>query len=151
MLYVYFENPLTFPVIENVEYEFSMNGYAFDETDQKLVKAIEQGELVGNGMFRDRFGYCLHLDDMSTGSKAAIITNHTPDRLVDLRECGINAKSAILSFCRWGNILMEYPEAGLLDYTGGSDIDVFLENHRFTSMDDLMYYISDGRLLEHFG
>ena len=151
MLYVFFEDPHTLPIIKNVEFEFSMNNYSFDKTDQDLIKTIEQGELVGNEMFRDRFGYCLHLDNMSTGSKAAIITNHNPDRLVDLRECGINAKSAILSFCRRGNILIEYPEAGLLDYTNGLNIDVFLENHRFTSMDDLMYYISDGRLLEHFG
>ena len=149
MLNVFFEDPHTLPRIENVEFAFSERKISFNDIDKKIVKTVERGELVDDKVFLDRFGYHLYLSEMSTGCKAGIITNHFPNYLVSLHECGINAKSAIIAFCKSGNILLEYPECGFIDYTEGETIDVSLEDHRFTRMSDLMYYISDGRLMEH--
>ena len=149
MLHVYFEDPHTMPVIRNVETAFGLNKFSFDETDRKIIRTVEQGELADDKTYLDRYGYHLPLSEMSTGSKAGVVVNHQTDCLVDLRGCGINAKSAIIVFCQSGHILMDYPGCGLIDYAEGKKIDVFLEDHRFVRMGDLMYYLSDGRLLEH--
>ncbi len=146
---VYFEDPHTIPVIQNVEATFALNRFSLDGTDRKIVQTVEKGELVDGKVFLDRFGYHLPLSELSTGSKAGIVTHHQTDCLVDLRGCGINAKSAILAFCQRGNILMKYPSCGVIDYADGTKIDVFLEDRHFVRMGDLMYYLSDGRILEH--
>ena len=149
MLHVYLEDPGNMPVIRNVEAVFGLNQFPLDDTDRKIVQTVERGELLNGKTFRDRFGYHLPLSALSTGSKAGIVANHQTDCLVDLRGCGINAKSAIISFCQNGHILMEYPDCNLIDYAKGEKIDVFLEDRYFVCMGDLMYYLTDGRILEH--
>lgn len=149
MLHVYFEDPGNPPVVRNVEAAFGLNQFCWDGVDAKIIRTVEHGVLLGGKTFRDRFGYHLPLSALSTGSKAGIVANHQTDCLIDLRGCGINAKSAIISFCQNGHILMEYPDCNLIDYAKGEKIDVFLENHHFVRMGDLMYYLSDGCILEH--
>ncbi len=147
MLHIFFADPETLPIIQDVEYAFSRLvelEYPFNDKDRKLVDIIERGELLDGTRFRDRFGYELPVSALSTGCKAAIVTNHLPDRLIDLRECGKQSRSAIIAVCEEGNVIMD-PDNGIEDCTNCCGIQVSVEGQTFTDMSDLLYYFEDVR------
>lgn len=81
--------------------------HIWNDIDRKLVATIENGKLHDD-YFIDRFGYKLPLEFLSTGCKLALIVNHYQSTLVDLRECGNNARDAIIWYIKNGNICVRY-------------------------------------------
>lgn len=92
--------------IIDIEAAFSQLIIYVDENIKRIVKAIDQGELIDSNRFKDRFGVNLYLSELSTGCKAAICTYFHPESIVDLQECGLNARDAIFNYCENGKILL---------------------------------------------
>lgn len=104
-----------------------------DDIDRDLVRVIEEGTLLDGSRFLDRFGVTLYTQQLSTGCKAALMVNNS-DKVIDLRECGVNAISAILSLCKSGRVAMTAPATDLEDFTNGSRVTVNVMGRVFHSM-----------------
>lgn len=92
--------------IIDIDAAFSQLIVNVDENTKRMVKAIDLGELIDSNRFIDRFGVNLYLSELSTGCKAAICTYFHPEAIVDLQECGFNARDAIFNYCENGKILL---------------------------------------------
>lgn len=92
--------------IVDIDAEFSKILITVDDNMRRIVKAIDQGELIDSNKFIDRFGVSLYLSELSTGCKAAICVYINPKLIVDTQECGLNARDAIFNYCENGKILL---------------------------------------------
>lgn len=111
-----------------------------DDTDKRLVSIIDEGVLVDSSRFLDRFGVTLYTSQLSTGCKAGLLVNNS-DAIIDLRECGMNALSAILSLCKNGRVAMPMPCGDLTDYTEGHEISVRIGSRVFRTMRDVATFM----------
>ena len=92
--------------IVDIDAEFSKILITVDDNMRRIVKAIDQGELIDSNKFMDRFGVVLYLSELSTGCKAAICVYKNAELIVDTQECGLNARDAIFNYCENGKILL---------------------------------------------
>lgn len=146
MLNVYFRDymDLKDPNIErNVEDLFEEVKVEGTELDRKIINLIEKGEYVDRYSYIDRFGYKLYFDDMSTGCKAALCVANLPDRVIDLVECGLNARDVILSLCKSGNVLISDNMMSINGYS--DDISVCVDGKVFNNVKDLNKYLWNDR------
>ena len=102
-------------------------------------------ELRDGSRFLDRFGVTLYTQQLSTGCKAALMVNNS-DKVIDLRECGVNAISAILSLCKSGRVAMTAPATDLEDFTNGSRVTVNVMGRVFHSMREVDAFLRGGVL-----
>lgn len=131
-------------IVVDVEKEFSKLKIKGTALEQLIIEKIEKGKYNNETSYIDRFGYKLHYNDMSTGCKAALCVANMPNKVIDLAECGYNARDLIIVLCTDGNIIIE--DNGLTISTQyGNNIDVKLDNYRFTSITRLNKYICDER------
>ncbi len=131
-------------VVTDVEKEFSKLKIKGNLLDRLMIEKIEKGKYNDDNSYIDRFGYKLHYNDMSTGCKAALCVANIPNKIIDLAECGYNARDIIIILCKEGNILIE--DNGLSISTQyGNLIDVQLDNYRFSTVDRLNKYIGEER------
>lgn len=140
MLYLYFRGsePAEIPVVTNVESAFLWVKFEATEENKALVQKIEQGTLVDRTAFIDRMGYRLYTECLSTGCKAALLVQNT-DKLIDLRECGLNAINVIFSTCKSGRVLMDSPS---LEFEGeGTPIEIMLDGRVFYDVKQLNDYV----------
>lgn len=125
--------PSDVELVRDPEAYFSRLALRCDDIDKNLVRVIEEGTLLDGHRFLDRFGVMLYTQQLSTGCKAALIVNNS-DKVIDLRECGVNAISAILSLCKSGRVAMTAPATDLSDFTNGSRVTVNVMGRVFHSM-----------------
>ena len=122
----------------DVDVEFLKLSVADTPLVRTLLKEIERAEYCSPTSFIDRYGFKLPIDHLSTGCKTALLVALKPDLLVDLSECGDNARDAILMKCRDGHIKMHFPLsmiAGGRDlYKEERDIDVAINGFRITNV-----------------
>ena len=92
--------------IVDIDAAFSKLILEADDNMNNLVKSIDGGTLIDSYTFFDRFGVKLYVSELSTGCKAAICVYCNPDKIVDLQECGLNARDAIFNYCENGMVLL---------------------------------------------
>ena len=116
--------PPDLEVITDVEREYSLFGklknYPYV---RKILKNIEEAEYCDECSFIDRFGYKLRDKYLSTGCKAALLALYYPGKVIDLRECGRDARDAILTYVKNGNVMI-HPESLNLDIGSADDDEV---------------------------
>lgn len=157
MLNIFIRNedkiPSNIEVITNVEEAFGkLNGIPKNEITKGLVKSIEKSELVDSDTVIDRFGYKLRLADISTGCKAALLVSLSPERIIDLKECGSNAIDAIVMTIKNGKVLMRYPSKGFDDADfEGRTIECKNDKYVFKSVDDLNHYLLNDKPFDFSG
>lgn len=105
MLEVYDAELIKADIID-IEAAFSRLLIPEDEIINNLIHSIDRGNRIDNTRFEDRFGTVLYLSELSTGCKAAICAYAYPDSIIDLQECGLNARDAIFNYCENGKILL---------------------------------------------
>lgn len=105
MLIIYDAEKVSAEIVD-IDAEFSQILINPDETLNKIIKSIDGGTLLDSNVFSDRFGNRLYLSELSTGCKAAICVYCNPDKIVDLQECGLNARDAVFNYCENGKILL---------------------------------------------
>lgn len=92
--------------IVDIDAAFSKLEISVDEAVRNIVKAVDLGDVIDGTTFVDRFGVKLYLSELSTGCKAAICVVLMPDKIIDLQECGLNARDAVFNYCEDGKILL---------------------------------------------
>ena len=141
-------------IIYDVELEIVKIKLQGTKLERKFIEVIEQGEYLDPLSFIDRYKYKLTKDDLSTGCKAALVVANRPNTPVSLIECGYNAVSAIVQYCRDGEVYTYVPEIPYICFETldmkSITIDVELDGKRFYSIVDLNNYIQDDRELFHW-
>jgi hypothetical protein len=149
MLYLYRPGidkiPDNLEVVHDVERKFAEIKIKDTPLIRQLLWDIERGKYIDATSFEDMFKVKLTINLMSTGCKAALIIATEPECVVDLIECGQNAKEFIVKHCKNGHAIASNCEE--IDSFGSEvqDIDVKIGNREFTKMDDLNDYLDTGR------
>lgn len=124
--------------------KIKLNG---SDIERNLIRTIEEGKYEDPMSFIDRYNCKLPKQDLSTGCKAGLVVCHRPNIGVTLVECGYNAISAILQFCRDGIVYAYEPDIPYVCFdtlkTSEAAIDVELNGKRFYNMKELNDYIHD--------
>lgn len=102
--------PPELEVIEDIETGFNLHEIKDTSETRKLLSLTEKGQWINTESFIDRFGYKLWLDSLSTGCKAALLAASHPDKVINLRECGYNARDAIILNIREGQLLVYWDD-----------------------------------------
>lgn len=132
-------------VIDDAEAAFTSVDFDVTQEIQTLVQEIEGGTLLDRFSFLDCFGYKLPTTLLSTGCKTALLVCAS-DSVVDLKECGWNARDAILSFCREGSVVMDEPDVPVCTVEAGVHAEIECESHVFHTAEDFSAYLEEGRV-----
>lgn len=147
MLTIFVDTVNSNNIVRNVEEQFAKIKLTGSEIEKKLISAIEKGTYNDKYSFIDRFGYKLYNTELSTGCKAALCVVNCPELVIDLIECGLNARDLIIGLCKEGSILIQENGVTIVDYFDEA-IDVKVDDFRITSVDRLNKYIFSERPLE---
>lgn len=125
-------------LIQDCEKAFSSMGVNLinNEETQKILKNIEEAEYCDRASFIDRFGYRVRSKYLSTGCKAALLALYYSEKIISLRECGRNARDAILTYVKNGNVMI-HPESLNLDIGSDDDDEVVEVKYRDKIFNDL--------------
>jgi hypothetical protein len=132
-------------MVNDIEKEFLSLKLNCTAEEKAVVKLIDKGELIDSNSFIDRFGYKLYTSSLSTGCKTALCVINNPDKVINLVECGLNARDIIISIIRNGMIYLDYNNVTFADYNEAGQIDVSLDDYKFTTIDRLNHYIENER------
>ena len=105
MLYV-FDAENTKADVVDIEATFSRLKVCMTKSTIEIIKSVDFGDMIDDISYKDRFGNKLYLSELSTGCKAAICVALLPDKIIDLQECGLNARDAVFNYCEDGKILL---------------------------------------------
>lgn len=148
MLTIYIDkvNKNKLDIVKDVEKEFMQLKIKGTEIEKKILMEIEQAQYNDSQSFIDRFGFKLHWTELSTGCKAALCVVNRPDKIIDLIECGNNARDIIVSICDAGNVLIK--DTGITFKKHTETICVKVDNYKISSIDRLNKYIFSERPFE---
>lgn len=133
-----------YKIIKDVEANFSKVRLGEHKEDERILSQIEKATIVDCNAFIDRFGFKLDSGFLSTGCKAALEVVRCGDKeIIDLIECGMNARDCIISNCKSGNILISRPECRISDYSEDDLVDVSVYGKHFASMRVLSQYLEE--------
>ena len=137
--------PKGYEFITDAEKAFMLMRITQIELATRLIAEIDQARYVDETEFVDRFGRTLPISKLGTGCKTALVVAHNPDKVVDLLECGYNARDAIIRNIRDGKVSFSFNGISI-NYPGFDDfeIDVLIDGEHFTSLDALNLYLSQG-------
>ena len=133
-----------YKIVRYVEANFSKVILGEHEEDERILLQIEKAAVAGRNAFIDRFGFKLDSGFLSTGCKAALEAVRCSEKeIIDLIECGMNARDCIISNCKNGSILISRPECRISDYSEDDLVDVSVYGKQFTSMRLLSRYLEE--------
>lgn len=130
-------------VIRDVDEAFLKVHLTGTEKEKAAIRLVEQGTYHDQNSYIDRFGYKLHIEEMSTGCKAILVVLNNRNKWVDTKECGLNALSALISVCDEGRIILRDTEYKLPTYGLADSIEVEVNGLRFTSFSELNEYMDN--------
>lgn len=128
---------------KDIEKLFSQLKLHGTEQERKVIEQIDKGKYLDEISFIDRFGYKLYVSELSTGCKAALCVLNFPDKIIDLLECGNNARDVIINTCKEGTIITSDNAVTIKDL--GQEINVCLDEYRLTSVKRLNQYVNCER------
>lgn len=129
--------------IYDVEGFFFTHKMKYSEIVKKAVQQIEQGQFLDLHQYQDRFGIRRSTFELSTGCKSIFCIESYPDFIINLMECGINARDFIIANCNQGSVFM--PESGItFSYAYGKQTDILLEGYHFKTIKELNKYIRNN-------
>lgn len=134
-------------LINDVEKEFATICLTGSKEELDILEYVEKAKFDSPYSFIDRFGYKLSTSLLSTGSKSALVVLHNPDKIVDLLECGYNARDAIINFCSNGTIIISDSSITIVKLR--EKVDIILDGYKFTDINELNYYINDVRPFDY--
>lgn len=129
-------------IIVDVEKEFAKLRLKGTDTDKILIKVIENGRYIDDISYIDRFGFKLHIDDLSTGCKAALCVANLPNKVINLLECGNNARDAIIRYCKQGTIVIR-DNGATISTINGKETNTMINGKEFNDIDRLNKYINN--------
>lgn len=139
------------PIEKDVEKLFATIHLKGTQEERKIIEVIEQGKWCDDLSFIDRFGFRLPLDELSTGTKAALSVLNRPDIILDTICCGVNAVDAMVCFCKNGNIIMDLDKVSFEDSMIEqieNGVDICINGLRIYDIDAFTTYVNDAYWLE---
>lgn len=130
-------------VLSDIEFAFKKVKLTGNVVERQILQLVEHASYHDKDSFIDRFGYKLHLSELSTGCKAALVVAHFPNQIVDLIECGFNARDVIISVCKDGFVLLD--DDGVTYEQYSDSIDVRVDEYEFSTVERLNRYIKEER------
>jgi hypothetical protein len=126
----------------DMEFKEIVGSISGSDTNKRLIQKIDKGTYIDEDSFMDRFGYKLRMSDLSTGCKAALLVANT-SIMVDLQECGENAKSIIFNNCKSGNVMLwiDWPEIVTRQGKPEDEADIQCDGYRFRTISRYNYYM----------
>lgn len=115
--------------------------------EKKLIEVIEKGKWNDEVSFIDRLGFRRFIDDLSTGTKAALSILNRPDVILDTKECGVNAIDAMLCLCKNGNIIIDLEKASFEDSMIKqieNGVDICVNGLRIYDINVFIEYVNNG-------
>lgn len=144
MLTIFVDTVKNENVVRNVEEQFAKITLAGSKIERELISKIEKATYNDEYSYIDRFGFKLYNTELSTGCKAALCVVNCPELVIDLIECGLNARDIIIGLCKEGKVLIQENGVSITKYFD-EPIDVEIDNYRITSVDRLNKYIFSER------
>lgn len=144
MLTIFVDTAENNNVIRNVEEQFAKIRLTGSKIERDLISKIEKATYNDEYSYIDRFGFKLYNTELSTGCKAALCVVNCPELVIDLIECGLNARDIIIGLCKEGKVLIQENGVSITKYFD-EPIDVEIDNYRITSVDRLNKYIFSER------
>lgn len=141
------ESRLYAEVIRDIELAFNRVKLSGTEEEINLLRIIEQAEYNDATSFIDRFGYKLWTTELSSGCKAALCVSYYTNKIVDLIECSLNARDAIINFCSDGTIIIEDNSITIRKLVDNVNVDI--DGYKFSDIDEINYYINSVRPFEY--
>ena len=92
--------------IVDIDAAFSKLEIVVNDAVKNIIQGVDTGNMIDVSTIEDRFGVRLYLSELSTGCKAAICAALMPNQIIDLQECGLNARDAIFNYCEDGKVLL---------------------------------------------
>lgn len=131
-------------VVHDVETEFSLLNLEVNNVTKRIVKDIEQGELLDDASFIDRMGFKLPILDLSTGCKALLLLQRIKNKFINFSEVGYNARDYALKHFKAGRVILNTMNISA-DFGRECNIDIGIygERYRFIYGSDLNYFISN--------
>lgn len=135
-------------IITDIEEEFTKIKLSGTAEEKEAIRIIDKGTFLDGYRFIDRFGNTLYKEELSTGCKGVIVLLHNPNKILDTKEVGLNARDVLVSLCKNGGaIITNVAYTRKFDpkhYKLGDSIDVEFGGNIFKSFDDLNYFIETG-------
>lgn len=150
-IYVYGEEPQDLEIERDIERIFAMTKLKGTEKERLAIQLIDKGQWKDADTFIDRFGVRLYTSELSTGCKAILSVLNNPDIGMDLKECGLNARDAVLSLCDAGNVLINDTSVTFNDYSQDGKVSIGYREKEFTTMDSFNEYFFNGQYEELWG
>ena len=107
MLYVYYDkNEITdLEIAKDPVILFNRQGLEDTPIVRLILDKIEQAKYLDAQHFLSRYNEKLPIEFLSTGTKAAIVAGRFNDIVIDLRECGVNARDVIFNYIDNAHVL----------------------------------------------
>lgn len=150
-IYVYGEEPQDLEIERDIERIFAMTKLKGTEKERLAIQLIDKGQWKDADTFIDRFGVRLYTSELSTGCKAILSVLNNPTIGIDLKECGLNARDAVLSLCNVGNALINDTSVTFNDYSSNGKVSIGYREKEFTTMDSFNEYFFNGQYEELWG
>lgn len=132
-------NSLPDGIVQDIEVEFDLLKLEDTELNRKLLFEIEQGFYISPHAYKDRFGYKLRIDDMSTGCKACLCAAQNPNKTFSFKEVGLNARDIAIKTLTAGAIVINDTNTTISgDY---ETIDVIFDGKHFDTVLSLNNYL----------
>lgn len=142
-IYIDADNIESGMLIRDVDEDLGMTEFDYRDDLSKVIKDIDGGELVNGRCFIDRFGYKLPISELSTGCKGIILSMIKPDKIINLKEAGLNARDYAINNLDNGKILIYFPDTTIVMNREVVDCGLPELGYRFTSIDRLNKYFQD--------
>ena len=131
-------------IVSNVEAEFTINEFKMSQAAKDIVAYVDEGELIDTERFIDRFGGGLYNDCLSTGSKAGLLVSSS-DKVIDLRECGLNAVGAIIMYCKSGYAVLRNPQC-YFEEEWDTPVDVMIDGRHLNTLGEVSDFLNSGEM-----
>lgn len=154
MLTIYIQGvdklPENLEVVWDVEKEFNFIDLKETSETRKIIETIEKGKWLDTESYIDRFGFKLWMDNMSTGCKAGLVAASTPNKIINLRECGYNARDSILQILKNGHLMIDFDDTCITPlnpvfnskgFMKDIPIEIINGDYKFKSLDRLNEYL----------
>lgn len=131
-------------VVRDVEEAFMGIHLVDDDVTRKVLNAIDNAKYSSEDTVIDRYGIRIYASQLSTGCKAALCVHYLKDKIIDLVECGYNARDAVILNCKEGNAIFYYRDLNVSwGLSEDVPISVSYENKEFYNTREFNAYIDE--------
>lgn len=142
-LYVYFSEDeiLDKEILRNPVNFFDILEVKQTKIVDLILEKIEQAKYLSPSHFLSRYNEKLPIEFLSSGSKIAIVTTLVQDKIIDLREGGVNARDFIFNYIDNASVLAYSPRYGVITDESIVDKKFWCNGYTLTGIEQFSDYV----------